>query len=201
MSPEQAEGGEIGPASDIFSLGAVIVFAATARSPFGANTAQAGLQVVHAVPRLDGVPDAIRPLIEQCLAKDPGQRPAVSDLMVEADAFESTAGWLPEPIMRSFPERPAPAVAQPPPASAYHRAVAAPGQLAAESGEPTDASYPITNRSPLVAPEPEAVAPEPETGSSVHDAMTPDPDTGPSDLDAMTPDPDTGPSELDADDA
>jgi serine/threonine protein kinase len=196
MSPEQAEGGEIGPASDIFSLGAVIVFAATGESPFGSGmTAALVYRVVHAAPRLDGVPDAIRPLIEQCLAKDPGQRPAVSDLMVEADAFESTAGWLPEPIMRSFPERPAPAVAQPPPPATEPSPLPV---VAAESGEPTDASYPITNRSPLVAPEPEAVAPEPETGSSVHDAMTPDPDTGPSDLDAMTPDTDTGPSELDA---
>ena len=35
MSPEQATGGEIGPPSDIFSLGAVLTFAATGGGPFG----------------------------------------------------------------------------------------------------------------------------------------------------------------------
>ncbi len=35
MSPEQAEGARVGPASDVFSLGCVIVFAATGRGPFG----------------------------------------------------------------------------------------------------------------------------------------------------------------------
>jgi serine/threonine protein kinase len=35
MSPEQVEGGAVGPASDVFSLGAVLVFAATGEGPFG----------------------------------------------------------------------------------------------------------------------------------------------------------------------
>jgi two-component system response regulator DesR len=35
MSPEQAEGREVGPPSDIFSLGAVLTFAATGEGPFG----------------------------------------------------------------------------------------------------------------------------------------------------------------------
>jgi serine/threonine protein kinase len=37
MSPEQAEGGVVGPASDMFSLGAVLAFAATGNEPFGAG--------------------------------------------------------------------------------------------------------------------------------------------------------------------
>ena len=36
MSPEQAQGHPVGPASDIFSLGSVLAFAATGASPFGA---------------------------------------------------------------------------------------------------------------------------------------------------------------------
>jgi serine/threonine protein kinase len=35
MSPEQAEGREVGPPSDVFSLGAVLAFAATGQGPFG----------------------------------------------------------------------------------------------------------------------------------------------------------------------
>src|SRR5215469_16089906 len=35
MSPEQAVGADVGPPSDIFSLGAVLAFAATGEGPFG----------------------------------------------------------------------------------------------------------------------------------------------------------------------
>ncbi len=47
MSSEQAAGFEVGPPSDIFSLGAVLAFAATGEGPFGTGTAltQAGLVI------------------------------------------------------------------------------------------------------------------------------------------------------------
>ncbi len=35
MSPEQARGLAVGPAGDVFSLGAVLTFAATGQGPFG----------------------------------------------------------------------------------------------------------------------------------------------------------------------
>ena len=41
MSPEQADGREVGPPSDIFSLGAVLAFAATGKGPFGDGTTPA----------------------------------------------------------------------------------------------------------------------------------------------------------------
>jgi len=57
MSPEQAEGHEAGPPSDIFSLGAVLAFAATGQGPFGTGSTPALVyRVVHSVPRLDEVP-------------------------------------------------------------------------------------------------------------------------------------------------
>src|SRR5580692_3109145 len=72
MSPEQAEGGEVGPPSDVFSLGAVLTFAATGHGPFGAgSTAALVYRVVHGAAALDGIAADLRVLIERCLTKDP----------------------------------------------------------------------------------------------------------------------------------
>ncbi len=91
MSPEQAQGLAVGPASDIFSLGSVLAFAATGVPPFGSGEAFAiGFRVVHGEPDLTGVPVALRPLIEGCLAKDPDARPPVGQL-IETVAASSTA--------------------------------------------------------------------------------------------------------------
>ncbi len=84
MSPEQAERGEVGPPSDIWSLGAVLAFAATAQEPFGTGSAAEVLyRVVHGSPNLDRVPAEVRPLLEHCLIKDPGQRPTAADLLAQ----------------------------------------------------------------------------------------------------------------------
>jgi hypothetical protein len=84
VSPEQALGRPAGPPSDIFSLGAVLAFAASGNGPFGAGSAPTLVyRVVHEPPTLDGVPAELRPLIGMCLAKEPGDRPAASDLVAE----------------------------------------------------------------------------------------------------------------------
>jgi hypothetical protein len=96
MSPEQADGGEVRSPSDVFSLGAVLVFAATGEGPFGTgSTAALVYRVVHSPAKLDGVPEEVRPLAERCLAKDPGERPAAGDLLAEAGGSRLAAGWRP----------------------------------------------------------------------------------------------------------
>ena len=85
MSPEQAEGREVGPPSDIFSLGAVLAFAATGEGPFGTGSTPALVyRVVHSLPNLENLPAEVRPLIERCLAKDPAQRPTAAQLLAGA---------------------------------------------------------------------------------------------------------------------
>jgi serine/threonine protein kinase len=96
MSPEQAAGGTVGPPSDVFSLGAVLVFAATGEGPFGTGSTAALLfRIVHSEPDTARLPDQIRPLVERCLAKDPALRPTSSDLLAELGAGQLAADWLP----------------------------------------------------------------------------------------------------------
>jgi serine/threonine protein kinase len=89
MSPEQAQGHTVGPASDVFSLGSVLTFAATGAAPFGSGGTEMfaiAYRVVNGEPDLSGVPESLRPLIDACLAKDPAARPAVSQLLHDVAA-------------------------------------------------------------------------------------------------------------------
>ncbi|MFF1492498.1 serine/threonine-protein kinase [Streptomyces sp. NPDC058304] len=95
MSPEQAEGGELTPASDVFSLGSVLVLAATGRSPFAAATVALTLyNVVHTEPDLLGLPPGLRGLVARCLAKDPAARPSPAEILGLTGAADSTQ-WPP----------------------------------------------------------------------------------------------------------
>ena len=120
MSPEQAEGREVGPPSDIFSLGAVLAFAATGQGPFGTGSTPALVyRVVYSPPDLDHLPAEVRPLIERCLAKDPAARPTAARLLAEAAAVHPATAVLPVTRLDSglptmtAPTMTAPALASP----------------------------------------------------------------------------------------
>ncbi len=91
MSPEQAAGGApVGPASDVFSLGGLIVFASTGTGPFGDGPVLSLLyRVVHAEPVLDAVPPGLRDVAADCLAKKPEDRPTLRQVM---DAIATSSG-------------------------------------------------------------------------------------------------------------
>jgi len=104
MSPEQADSREVGPPSDIFSLGAVLTFAATGVGPFGDGTTPALLyRVVCTQPNTSGLPGEIRPVIERCLAKDPRSRPTAAQLLAKLSTDMPLALPRPEPGRGGFP--------------------------------------------------------------------------------------------------
>ncbi|MEU6194399.1 PQQ-binding-like beta-propeller repeat protein [Streptomyces sp. NPDC047061] len=82
MSPEQfASPKDVTAASDVFSLGSLLVYAATGNRPFeGGSPYMTGYQVVHEQPSLDGVPEPLLGIVERCLAKDPADRPRLDEL-------------------------------------------------------------------------------------------------------------------------
>ncbi|ANN18367.1 protein kinase [Amycolatopsis orientalis] len=76
MSPEQAEGKPLTPASDMFSFGALLVMAATGSNPFtGTSTPHTLYNVVHVQPDLRPLAPELRQIAEPCLAKNPADRP------------------------------------------------------------------------------------------------------------------------------
>ncbi|MFB7676176.1 serine/threonine-protein kinase [Kitasatospora purpeofusca] len=105
MSPEQANGRPVGPPGDVFSLGAVLAYAATGVHPFGEGVSAAVLlyRVVHEEPDLTGlVPGPLRSIVLDCLAKDPAVRPTPRRLRELLDPDGSAVGrlgqgggWLP----------------------------------------------------------------------------------------------------------
>jgi serine/threonine protein kinase len=96
-SPEHVLGQVIGPPSDIFSLGAVLTFAATGQGPFGSGSSAALLwRLVNSSPRLDAVPARLRGLVGSCLAKHPDERPTASALMTQLGPVPLPSGWLPQ---------------------------------------------------------------------------------------------------------
>ncbi|MDJ0381707.1 serine/threonine-protein kinase [Streptomyces sp. G-G2] len=111
LAPEQVRGAAVTPATDVFALGATLAYAATADSPFGHGSSEVMLyRVVHEEAHLQGVPDALAPLVQACLAKDPEDRPTTLQLSmrlkeIAAREAQGITDGRP-PAQRGRPERP-----------------------------------------------------------------------------------------------
>ncbi|MFE8005780.1 bifunctional serine/threonine-protein kinase/ABC transporter substrate-binding protein [Streptomyces sp. NPDC057418] len=119
LSPEQASGGGTapGPASDVFSLGCLLAYAATGRPPFGGGAVDALLyRAVHDEPDLAGIGDTeLRALVADCLAKNPADRPTARQLdeRIVEDAPHGSIAWLPEDVVQLIADRSAEMLALP----------------------------------------------------------------------------------------
>jgi hypothetical protein len=109
MAPEQVAGEPVSGATDVFALGALAVYAATGRTAFGDGPELAVMyRVRHEAPALEGCPARLRPLVDHCLAKEPGDRPSPAEIL--AWCRRLTAGqtaqiaqpWLPPALTRAL---------------------------------------------------------------------------------------------------
>jgi len=164
MAPEQATGGEITAATDMWALGALLYFAVEGEPPFQAGNALAtATAVAHEDPRPPDHPGPLSPLIARLLTKAPAERATAGEVRAALSR-----------VARGVRRRPSPATpaAAPAPAAPASPAPAAPASPApAVPAAPADASGPARARAApaeaLGAPASTAVAgPAPDPSSS-----------------------------------
>ncbi|MFH9119875.1 outer membrane protein assembly factor BamB family protein [Streptomyces globisporus] len=184
MSPEQArDSRSVTGASDIFSLGSTLVFAATGHAPFhGANPVETVFMLLREGPDLEGLPDDLRPLIESCMQMDATQRPSPADLQAQlaphlfasgGDDSGTASAWLPSRATAMIEARrgggrtapPAAPVSPPPPPRQPPRAP--------ERDTAWRSGADLRSPSPLASPSPMSGGPAPSEGPSAA------PDSGP----------------------
>ncbi|MFJ8112995.1 PQQ-binding-like beta-propeller repeat protein [Streptomyces sp. NPDC096132] len=99
MAPEQIRGEGTGTATDVFALGAVLVFASTGAGPFGEGTPDLLLyRIMHEPPYLGAVPDRLLGIVASCLDKDATRRPGLREVAAALGAGRSDSalfgpGW------------------------------------------------------------------------------------------------------------
>ena len=109
MSPEQVRGEQITAASDVFSLGAVLTFAATGRLPFG--DAAAGMhslmyRIVQDEPDLSGLPASVADVVGDCLRKDADARPTPEQVAQRTEpSDDADQPWLPGALLADLGRR------------------------------------------------------------------------------------------------
>ena len=98
MAPEQARGKKVDKRADIWAFGVVLHEMLTGRRLFqGEDLTETLASVVMKAPDLDGVPGAVRPLLQSCLEKDPARRPPGADAVAaRLDQIHSDTPWTPE---------------------------------------------------------------------------------------------------------
>ena len=81
ISPEQILGQDVTEATDVFTLGMVLAFAASGRHPYGEGRADAVMyRITNTEPDLEGIPSPLREAVERCVSLDPTQRPTIDQL-------------------------------------------------------------------------------------------------------------------------
>ncbi|RKS75121.1 serine/threonine protein kinase [Actinomadura pelletieri DSM 43383] len=82
LAPELIEGEDAGPPSDVHAWAGTVAYAATGRPPFGSGTFESIFyKIMQGTPDLDGVPDALLPVLRSAMARHPAERPTAVKLV------------------------------------------------------------------------------------------------------------------------
>jgi len=97
MSPEQLAGRDVTGQSDVYSLGAVLVYASTGKTPQRPVLTAGPAPGQRGAPGLGDVPPGLRALIARCLRPDPRQRATLAEVMGECGhtGIPRLNDWLP----------------------------------------------------------------------------------------------------------
>ncbi|MCL8017421.1 serine/threonine-protein kinase [Streptomyces sp. AS02] len=91
-APEVLTSNQVGAAADVFALGATLAYAATGRPPFGSGPTHAvSYRVVHEDIDVEGVVPELAALIEECVAKDPAERPGLDAVIARCAVSSALA--------------------------------------------------------------------------------------------------------------
>jgi outer membrane protein assembly factor BamB len=106
-APEQVLGKRVAPPADVFSLGALLVYAVTGQRAFtGGHLAAVQYAVVHEEPALDALGPALRELVAPCLAKDPALRPVPAQIAAAMNPpKDAERAWQRGPFADAIKER------------------------------------------------------------------------------------------------
>ena len=122
MAPEQVTGGTPSPAMDVFAWGSLVTWAATGENPFGSGRPEAvAYRIIHEEPDLAGLPDDLRPVVADALAKDPAARPTADEVLARLlhqtpqAAPAELAADATELLARTWVQTPAQPAPPPPP--------------------------------------------------------------------------------------
>jgi serine/threonine protein kinase len=101
MAPEQARDiRQASPASDMFSLGATLLYAATGHPPYsGETTADVLIRLANELPDLTDLPAELTGLVAACLDRDPKQRPSSTVVLARVGQFTEEQSYLPAPAL------------------------------------------------------------------------------------------------------
>jgi serine/threonine protein kinase len=95
MAPEQArDTRQAITASDVFSLGSTLLFAASGHAPYrGETVIDILVQLVTEMPDLTGLPDELVELVAGCLEREPAARPTPAALLAHLQPGLAADGW------------------------------------------------------------------------------------------------------------
>lgn len=160
LSPEQSRGADLGPASDIYSLGLVLLECIKGVVEYPGNAVESAVARLHRVPAIpDSVPAEWAALIRSMTALDAQQRPSAADLEVVLRqalvSSRSLPGLLAAERTRILPAPPA----RPPRPGSPGQGSPGQGAAAGPPAAPNNDGSPATRSVHRLDPDPASVPP------------------------------------------